>query len=89
MEAHQGALLIESRSGYNRLVVIAEHMNATDKTVFYGESTIISSFLNRSEPFGPQICGLALASLRMVLSQWCVLAIGPAALKDWNAYLIR
>lgn len=40
-------LLDESGSGYNRLVVVAEHMNAADWTVFYGENTIINSFLNR------------------------------------------
>ncbi|OJD36530.1 peptidase family m3 [Diplodia corticola] len=86
-------LLVQEQSDYNRLVVVAEHMNATDWMVFYGESTIVNSLLNRPlEPMGPRLSKSASAILRgalrvLVLGQWG-LAIGVAALKDWNAFFI-
>jgi hypothetical protein len=86
-------LLVEDASEYNRLIVVAEHMNSMDWTVFYGESTIINSLLNRPlEPIGPQVSRFVSISLRVVLrililGQWG-LVLGAAALKDWNAYFI-
>ena len=80
-------LLVESESRHDRFVVVAEHMNAMDRRLFYGENTITNSFLNRPlKPLGPQISGLASASLHMilrvlVLSQWA-LAIDSAAPKE-------
>lgn len=86
-------LLVESTSNYNRVVVVAEHMNTIDWTVFYGESTIVNSLLNRPlEPLGPQMPPATSSLLRMalrilILGQWAT-AIGATALQDWNAYFI-
>jgi hypothetical protein len=86
-------LLVEKVSAYNRLIVVAEHMNTVDWIVFYGESTVVNSLLNRPlEPTGPQMSRAASVPLRMVLrililGQWG-LVLGAAALKDWNAYFI-
>ncbi len=86
-------LLIEDDSPYNRLIVTAEHLNATNWIVFYGESTIVNSLLNRAlEQRGPKMPGWFLGLLRMVLrililGQWA-LALGAASIKDWNAYFI-
>lgn len=86
-------LLKNNESEYNRLIIVAKHMNAMDWTIYYGESTILNSLLNKPlEPVGSQISGFALASLRMALrilivGQWG-LVLGSAALKDWNAYFI-
>lgn len=86
-------LLVEKVSAYNRLIVAAEHMNTMDWIVFYGESTVVNSLLNRPlEPTGPQISRVVSVPLRMVLrililGQWA-LVLGAAALKDWNSYFI-
>jgi hypothetical protein len=40
-------LLVEKGSEYNRLVVATSDVTGYDWKVFYGESTIINSFLNR------------------------------------------
>ena len=86
-------LLVEDVSEYNRLLIVSEHITTMDWTVFYGESTLVNSLLNRPlEPIGLQLSTFAWVSLRMVLrilvlSQWC-LVLGAAALKDWNAYFI-
>ncbi|KAK3954403.1 hypothetical protein QBC32DRAFT_207823 [Pseudoneurospora amorphoporcata] len=83
-------------SEYNRMVVVAEHMNATDWVVFYGESTLVNSLLNTPlEPAGRQGAStknkklpLLRTILRVfVLGQWG-LAIAAAATKDWNAFFI-
>ncbi|KAK3363968.1 hypothetical protein B0T25DRAFT_562945 [Lasiosphaeria hispida] len=66
-------LLINSASSFNRMVLVAENTNATNWTIFYGESTILNSLLNRL--------------LEPQASQWA-LALGAAASKDWNAYFI-
>jgi hypothetical protein len=53
----RGLLVTEPVSGkrYNRLILVAEHVNAADWIVFYGESTIVNSLLNRPlEPRGPR-----------------------------------
>ena len=84
-------LLIEDDSPYNRLVVTAEHINATNWIIFYGESSIVMSLLNRAlEPRGPKMSGGFFGLLRMViriliLAQW-VLILGAASTRDWNAY---
>ena len=86
-------LLVEDDSPYNRLIATAEHMNATNWIVFYGESTIVNSLLNRPlEPRGLKMSGGFFGLLRMVLrililGQWA-LALGAASIKDWNAYFI-
>ncbi|KAI0002609.1 hypothetical protein F4779DRAFT_622243 [Xylariaceae sp. FL0662B] len=86
-------LLVNSASEFNRLILVAEHLNATDWIVFYGESTILNSLLNRPlEPRGPKKRPAHTAVLRMILrifvvGQWA-LALGASATKDWNAYFI-
>ncbi|KAF6224655.1 hypothetical protein HO173_012927 [Letharia columbiana] len=86
-------LLIEHNSPYNRLIVTAEHLNATNWIVFYGESTIVNSLLNRAlELRGPKMPGGYFGLLRKflrisILGQWA-LALGAASTKDWNAYFI-
>ncbi|MCJ1290578.1 hypothetical protein MMC34_002118 [Xylographa carneopallida] len=86
-------LLVRDVSRYNRLIVVAEHMNATDWIVFYGESTIVNSLLNRPlKPNGPSMSPAAGRYLRMILSiliigQWA-LVVAAASTQDWNAYFI-
>jgi hypothetical protein len=83
----------QEEKAYNRMIVVAEHMNSIDWIVFYGESTTVNSLLNRPlEPLGPRPSKFALSFLRttlriLTLGQWG-LALGAAALKDWNAYFI-
>jgi hypothetical protein len=86
-------LLNHNGSGFNRLIVVAEHMNSMDWTIFYGDSTVINSLLNRPlEPAGLHVSRSASIIFRMalrifILGQWG-LVLGAAALKDWNAYFI-
>lgn len=86
-------LLVENKSDYNRLIVVAEHENTTDWKVFYGESTVLNNLLNRPlEPTGSRHWLNHLSLLRMVLrlaivGQWA-LAIGAACTKNLNAYFI-
>lgn len=86
-------LLVQDRSPYNRLVLVTEHMNSRKWTVFYGESTIVNSLLNRPlEPDGPELSSpvaacLLLALRILIIGQWA-LVIGSAALKSWDAYFI-
>lgn len=61
-------LLVEKVSASNHLIVAAEHMNTVDWIVFYGESIVVNSLLNRPlEPAGPQMLRVASVPLRMVL----------------------
>ncbi|GIC87633.1 uncharacterized protein Aud_004019 [Aspergillus udagawae] len=84
-------LLVQDRSDYNRLVLVTEHMNSTKWIVFYGESTIVNSLLNRPlEPDGPKpslfLARCLFMALRfLILAQWAI-AIGAAASKGWDAY---
>ncbi|OTA68493.1 hypothetical protein K449DRAFT_429349 [Hypoxylon sp. EC38] len=86
-------LLVDVPGNFNRLILVAEHENTMDWIVFYGENTIINSLLNRPlKPQGPTRQTSQAVVLRMVLrvlilGQWA-LAIGAAAVKDWNAYFI-
>lgn len=87
-------LLVDDASAYNRLVVVAEHMNAADWIVVYGESTLVNSLLNRPlEASGPKpassaIAGVLRVALRsLILGQWAM-AIAAAATKNWNSFFI-
>ncbi|KAI1159579.1 hypothetical protein F5B18DRAFT_581334 [Nemania serpens] len=79
-------------SRYNRLVVVAQHMNESRWQVYFGESTIVNSLLNL--PLRPKSSDtrhgrpLMILALRgLLLAQWAT-AIGAAAIQDWNAYFI-
>jgi hypothetical protein len=91
--SHPRRLLVPTGSGFNRLVVVAHHMNATDWTIVYGDSTLINSLLNRPlKPIGPEIPSAIDKSLNwvlqlVILGQWA-LAIGATATTDWNAFFI-
>ncbi|KAI1503891.1 hypothetical protein F5X99DRAFT_79268 [Biscogniauxia marginata] len=86
-------LLVEKPTRWNRLVLVAEHENTTDWIAFYGEATIINSLLNRPlQPLGSEERSALTIVLRMILrvlilGQWAI-ALGAAAVKDWNAYFI-
>ncbi|KAI9654121.1 MAG: hypothetical protein M1829_000975 [Trizodia sp. TS-e1964] len=86
-------LLGEDLDEYNRLIVVSEHPNAMSWKIFYGESVTVNSLLNRPvEPVGLQLPEFVLNFLRialkiLILAQWA-LALGAAALKDWNGYFI-
>ncbi|KAL4928128.1 uncharacterized protein BDV17DRAFT_101256 [Aspergillus undulatus] len=86
-------LLIDSHSRYNRLVLVTKHMNHTDWIVFYGESTIVNSLLNRPlEPTGGPVPPLMVSFLRvllrvLILGQWG-LVIASAALQGWDAFFV-
>ncbi|KAI8954501.1 hypothetical protein F4801DRAFT_504837 [Xylaria longipes] len=82
----------DSGSRYNRLVVVTRHMNESHWQVYYGESSVVNSLLNwplRSEPLSSRRMRTWLRMILrvLILGQWAA-AIGAAALKDWNAYLI-
>jgi hypothetical protein len=85
-------LLVSDHSPYNRLVLVTEHTNAMSWTVFWGESTLVNSLLNRPlEPLGPSITSVTISrTLRMALQvciagQWA-LVVGAAATKGFDAY---
>ncbi|KAI1077708.1 hypothetical protein F5B20DRAFT_259428 [Whalleya microplaca] len=86
-------LRVEHGSDYNRLVVVAEHMNETNWQVYYGESSLVNSMLNwtlrPSHPARNHYLTLVLrGALRIcILGQWG-LALGAAASKGWDAYFI-
>ncbi|RHZ67142.1 uncharacterized protein CDV56_107392 [Aspergillus thermomutatus] len=86
-------LLVDGHSSYNRLVLVTKHMNHMDWTVFYGESTIVNSLLNRPlEHTGATVPPLAASWLRvmlriLILGQWG-LVIAVAALQEWDAFFI-
>lgn len=84
-------LRVDRGSNYNRLVLSAQHMNATHWTIYYGESSVVNSFLNwplRLEK-RPETDVRAIWLKRLlrvlILGQWAM-TVGAAALKDWNAY---
>ncbi|CAI7571861.1 unnamed protein product [Penicillium bialowiezense] len=84
-------LLVEAGSEYNRVVVSAMHTNETNWKIFYGESSIVNSLVNR--PLSPKRnTNTTHWSLRyilrfLIISQWGF-AIGAATLKGWDAYFI-
>ncbi|KAI2472377.1 hypothetical protein F4781DRAFT_383452 [Annulohypoxylon bovei var. microspora] len=86
-------LLVQKPTRWNRLILVAEHENTTDWTVFYGEATILNSLINRPlKPLdpGPQptfSTFLRIVLRVLILGQWA-LALGSAATKDWDAYFI-
>ncbi|KAI3324924.1 hypothetical protein HD806DRAFT_459472 [Xylariaceae sp. AK1471] len=86
-------LLVEKPTRWNRLILVAEHENTTDWVAFYGETTILNSLLNRPlKPLGSEDMSALTTILRMILrvlilGQWAI-ALGAAAVKDWNAYFI-
>lgn len=86
-------LLVMDESPYNRAVIVMDHSNTTDWTVFYGESTLVNSLLNRPlRPRGPERDALSIMVVRMllricILGQWG-LALAAAATQNWNAYFI-
>jgi hypothetical protein len=87
-------LLVNDASAYNRLVVVAEHMNSTHWTIVYGESTLVNSLLNRPlEPINPKGASPKLhGNLQFLLSvlilgQWAM-AIAAAATANWNSFFL-
>jgi hypothetical protein len=87
-------LLVNDASEFNRLILVSEHMNATDWTAVYGESTILNSLLNRPlEPAGRKVVSPAVLSLLrlllriLILGQWAM-AVGATATQNWNSYFI-
>lgn len=86
-------LLVSKPSSFNRLVLVAEHTNASSWTAFYGESTLVNSLLNRPlEPIGPDISATMARMARIALGlciggQWALI-LGAAALKGLDAYVI-
>ena len=84
-------LLVEHGSEYNRVVITAMHMNETNWQVFYGESSIVNSVLNRPlSPKGDRHTShwILRQILRgSILCQWGF-AIGAAILKGWDSYFI-
>ncbi|KAL2760167.1 hypothetical protein ACRALDRAFT_1079007 [Sodiomyces alcalophilus JCM 7366] len=90
-------LRVDRGSGYNRLVLSAQHMNATHWTIYYGESSVVNSLLNwplrleRAPELrlvdGQEWQAVWLRRLlhMLILGQWAM-TVGSAALKDWNAY---
>ncbi|KAF7586205.1 hypothetical protein BBP40_009296 [Aspergillus hancockii] len=86
-------LLVDGHSSYNRLALLTEHMNSMDWIVFYGESTIVNSLLNRPlEPSDDAVSSPTASWLQgmlriLILGQWG-LVIGAAALKNWDAFFI-
>ncbi|RSM04465.1 hypothetical protein CEP52_006821 [Fusarium oligoseptatum] len=86
-------LLVEERSKFVRLLVVAEHMNTATWRVVFGESSIVNSLINRPlEPTGPPPSSGWTAVCRQllrlcILGQWG-LALGAAATKRWDAYMI-
>ncbi|KAK0712352.1 hypothetical protein B0T26DRAFT_714010 [Lasiosphaeria miniovina] len=87
-------LLVSKPSEFNRIVVVTEHMNSNEWKVFYGESTIVNSLLNRPlEPTQPgeaspaQLRALQSILRFLIFCQWAA-AIGAATTKDWNSFFI-
>ncbi|KAF3921608.1 hypothetical protein AA313_de0206613 [Arthrobotrys entomopaga] len=86
-------LLVDSPSPFNRAVVVAEHMNATNWTVFYGESSIVNSLLNKQLESGrAPLSGRSYWLLRMwlrvaIVGQWAMV-IASLAIQDMNAFVI-
>jgi hypothetical protein len=78
---------------YSRLILVGEHGNVANWTVFYGDSIYLNSLLNRPlEPKGPQAPAAVRRLLRLALSvfilgQWAI-AIAATATKTWNSYFI-
>lgn len=78
---------------FTRLVLVAEHMNTAEWKVFYGESTILNSLLNRPlEPEGQPLPDKHRQLLRLllrvlILGQWS-LVVAAAALQDWDSLII-
>lgn len=86
-------LLVDKGTDYNHMVVVTENVNGSNWMVFYGESKIVNSFLNRplyreKSTRSPAIRRLLRLLLRgFILSQWAM-AIGAASLQEWNALII-
>lgn len=86
-------LRVQTPTKWNRLILVAEHENTMDWIVFYGETTILNSLINRPlKPLGSAQVPASSILLRLllrvlVLGQWA-LALGSAATKDWDAYFI-
>ncbi|KAF3211110.1 hypothetical protein TWF191_010987 [Orbilia oligospora] len=84
---------VDRPSPFNRAVVVAEHMNATEWTVFYGESSIINSLLNkqlesRRRPLPKRGYVLLRFLLRLfTLGQWAMV-LASLTLKDMNAFVV-
>jgi hypothetical protein len=77
------------KSGYNRLIISADHENEYNWRAFYGRSDLVSSLLNWplvADKMTPNRWLLRILRA-LVLAQWS-LAIGAAALKGWDAYFI-
>lgn len=78
-------------SSFNRIVVVAQHMNETDWQVFYGESSLVNALLNVPLRQSPRVENenlrtILYAVLRvLILAQWAA-AIGAAVTKSWDAY---
>jgi len=92
----RGLLVSTGASGtkHDRLVLVAEHLNATHWTALYGDSILLNSLLNRPlEPRGPSVSTPTTRTLFrtvlriLILSQWAMI-LAAAATKDWNSYFI-
>ncbi|KAJ2979088.1 hypothetical protein NQ176_g3455 [Zarea fungicola] len=81
----------ESGSQYNRVAVVAKHMNANTWQVFYGESTVVNRLLNW--PLKPEMHPVAnnrfllIVLQGLILAQWA-LTVFASASQGWDAFLI-
>ncbi|EYB23506.1 hypothetical protein FG05_30541 [Fusarium graminearum] len=86
-------LLVDMPSPYVRLLLIAEHMNTDSWKIIIGESSVVNSLANRplepsqSPPSSTRTTILRQLLRLSILGQWG-LALGAAATKQWDAYLI-
>lgn len=86
-------LLHNHISGVNRMVLVAEHSNATSWKAFYGDSNILNSLLKhplRSDhaPLSIPVRRLLRTMLRgLILAQWAV-ALTAAARKDVDGIVV-
>lgn len=89
---HPRRLLVNNASLYQRLVVAGSHMNGNSWQLFVGESTVVNSLLNRTlasdtHPISTSTPISRFALSLVIAAQWAC-ALGAAASKDWNAYII-
>jgi hypothetical protein len=77
-------------SKYNRLVITADHENASNWRAFYGRSHVVNSLLNWpivSESSQQPSRWLFLSLRTLILAQW-ITVVGAASMKGWDAYII-
>ena len=82
--------LDDRKSEHQRLIVMADNMNATEWWAMYGGSFLINSFLNRSlSRKSRSIKPMFIKPLLQlaILSQW-ILAVASSAQQSWSALII-